>query len=754
MPDTTAAPSASKPADKIVYTYTDEAPALATASFLPIVQAFTGAADVEVELSDISLAGRILANFPENLTADQQKPDALSQLGTLAQTPEANIIKLPNISASVPQLLGAIAELQEKGYNVPSYPADPQNEAEAAIKKRYAKVLGSAVNPVLREGNSDRRVAAAVKEYAQKNPHKVGAWTAKSKSHVAHMEADDFYGSERSVVLEQAGSVRIELVNTDGSVIVLKESMPVLEKEVLDAAVMSVKALRAFYEQEISAAQAEDVLLSLHVKATMMKVSDPILFGHAVTVYFKDLFEKYADTFAELGVNPNNGLGDVYAKIQGLPAAQRADIEADIQATYETRPPLAMVNSDKGITNLHVPSDVIIDASMAAAIRTSGQMWGADGEPHDMKAMIPDRCYATMYQACIEFCKQKGAFKPKKMGSVSNVGLMAKKAEEYGSHDKTFEILTDGTVRVVDGAGATLMEHSVEKGDIWRMCQTKDIAIQDWVKLAVNRASVTGLPAIFWLDANRAHDANIIAKVQQYLANHNTVGLDIQILPPVEAMQFTCRQIKSGKDVISVTGNVLRDYLTDLFPILELGTSAKMLSIVPLLAGGGLFETGAGGSAPKHVQQFVSEGHLRWDSLGEFLALAVTLEELGRKRGNRKAIALSKALNVATSKLLDKGKSPSRKVNELDNRGSHFYLALYWAQALVRQDDDADLKTVFEPLAQQLAESEQTILAELNAAQGSAVDVGGYYLPDREKAARAMRPSETFNHAIASISTS
>ncbi|MEO0645265.1 MAG: NADP-dependent isocitrate dehydrogenase, partial [Cyanobacteria bacterium J06650_10] len=649
MPDTTAAPSASKPADKIVYTYTDEAPALATASFLPIVQAFTGAADVEVELSDISLAGRILANFPENLTADQQKPDALSQLGTLAQTPEANIIKLPNISASVPQLLGAIAELQEKGYNVPSYPADPQNEAEAAIKKRYAKVLGSAVNPVLREGNSDRRVAAAVKEYAQKNPHKVGAWTAKSKSHVAHMEADDFYGSERSVVLEQAGSVRIELVNTDGSVIVLKESMPVLEKEVLDAAVMSVKALRAFYEQEISAAQAEDVLLSLHVKATMMKVSDPILFGHAVTVYFKDLFEKYADTFAELGVNPNNGLGDVYAKIQGLPAAQRADIEADIQATYETRPPLAMVNSDKGITNLHVPSDVIIDASMAAAIRTSGQMWGADGEPHDMKAMIPDRCYATMYQACIEFCKQKGAFKPKKMGSVSNVGLMAKKAEEYGSHDKTFEIPTDGTVRVVDEAGATLMEHSVEKGDIWRMCQTKDIAIQDWVKLAVNRASVTGLPAIFWLDANRAHDANIIAKVQQYLANHNTVGLDIQILPPVEAMQFTCRQIKSGKDVISVTGNVLRDYLTDLFPILELGTSAKMLSIVPLLAGGGLFETGAGGSAPKHVQQFVSEGHLRWDSLGEFLALAVTLEELGRKRGNRKAIALSKALNVATS---------------------------------------------------------------------------------------------------------
>ncbi|MGD1896497.1 MAG: NADP-dependent isocitrate dehydrogenase [Phormidesmis sp.] len=738
--------------DKIVYTFTDEAPALATASFLPIVEAFTRTADVAVELSDISLAGRIIANFPENLTPQQQKPDALAQLGALAQTPAANIIKLPNISASVPQLLGAIAELQAKGYNVPNYPAEPQTEAEAVVKKRYAKVLGSAVNPVLREGNSDRRVATAVKEYAQKHPHKVGNWTAKSNSHVAHMDADDFYGSEQSVVIEQAGSVKIELVAADGSITVLKESTPVLAKEVIDAAVMRVKALRAFYEREMAAAKEEDILLSLHVKATMMKVSDPILFGHAVTTYYKDVFTKYADTFAELGVNPNNGLGDVYAKIQTLPADQRDAITADIQATYEQRPRLAMVNSDKGITNLHVPSDVIIDASMAAAIRASGQMWGAGGELHDTKALIPDRCYATMYQACIDFCKQKGAFKVKKMGSVSNVGLMAQKAEEYGSHDKTFEIATAGTVRVVDDAGNALMEHAVEAGDIWRMCQTKDIAIKDWVKLAVTRASATGLPAIFWLDENRAHDANIIAKACQYLANHNTVGLDIQIMPPVEAMQFTCKQIKSGKDVISVTGNVLRDYLTDLFPILELGTSAKMLSIVPLLAGGGLFETGAGGSAPKHVQQFLQEGHLRWDSLGEFLALAVTLEELGRKTGNRKAVVLADALNQATSKLLDKDKSPARKVNELDNRGSHFYLALYWAQALARQDEELELKARFEQLARQLDENEQTILAELAAAQGQPVDIGGYYLPDRDQATKAMRPSETFNRTVSSLS--
>jgi len=739
-----------QPSAKIIYTLTDEAPALATHSFLPIVQAFTQSANIEVEASDISLAGRILANFPENLTAAQKKPDALTQLGELAQTPEANIIKLPNISASIPQLAAAIQELQAKGYDIPSYPADPKTDAEAAIKKRYAKVLGSAVNPVLREGNSDRRVAAAVKEYAQKHPHRVGDWSKESKSHVAHMDSGDFYGSEKSVVIERDGSVKIELIQADETTI-LKEKTPVLAKEVIDAAVMSVSALRAFYEEAIAAAKVEDILLSLHVKATMMKVSDPILFGHAVTIYYKDVFDKYADTFASLSVNPNNGIGDVYAKITTLPEDQQAAIKADLQAAYKDRPPLAMVNSDKGITNLHVPSDVIIDASMAASIRTSGQMWGADGNPHDTKAIIPDRCYATMYQACIEFCKAKGAFNVKTMGSVSNVGLMAKKAEEYGSHDKTFEIPASGTVRVVDDAGQTLIEHNVEKGDIWRMCQTKDIAIQDWVKLAVNRASATGLPAIFWLDKNRAHDANIIAKVNQYLANHNTVGLDIQILPPVEAMQFTCDRIKSGKDVISVTGNVLRDYLTDLFPILELGTSAKMLSIVPLLAGGGLFETGAGGSAPKHVQQFVQENHLRWDSLGEFLALAVTLEELGKKTNNSKALILAETLNKATSKLLDKDKSPSRKVNELDNRGSHFYLALYWAQALAKQDKDTELRSTFAELSQQLSDSEEVIVEALSAAQGQPVDIGGYYLADAKKAQQAMRPSKVFNAAIANL---
>ncbi|MGB3767744.1 MAG: NADP-dependent isocitrate dehydrogenase [Phormidesmis sp.] len=739
-----------QPSAKIIYTLTDEAPALATHSFLPIVQAFTQSANIEVEASDISLAGRILANFPENLTTAQKKPDALTQLGELAQTPDANIIKLPNISASIPQLVAAIQELQAKGYDIPSYPADPKTDAEAAIKKRYAKVLGSAVNPVLREGNSDRRVAAAVKEYAQKHPHRVGDWSKESKSHVAHMDSGDFYGSEKSVVIERDGSVKIELIQADETT-VLKEKTPVLAKEVIDAAVMSVSALRAFYEEAIAAAKVEDILLSLHVKATMMKVSDPILFGHAVTIYYKDVFDKYADTFASLSVNPNNGIGDVYAKITTLPEDQQAAIKADLQAVYKDRPPLAMVNSDKGITNLHVPSDVIIDASMAASIRTSGQMWGADGNPHDTKAIIPDRCYATMYQACIEFCKAKGAFNVKTMGSVSNVGLMAKKAEEYGSHDKTFEIPASGTVRVVDETGQTLIEHNVEKGDIWRMCQTKDIAIQDWVKLAVNRASATGLPTIFWLDKNRAHDANIIAKVNQYLANHNTVGLDIQILPPVEAMQFTCDRIKSGKDVISVTGNVLRDYLTDLFPILELGTSAKMLSIVPLLAGGGLFETGAGGSAPKHVQQFVQENHLRWDSLGEFLALAVTLEELGKKTNNSKALILAETLNKATSKLLDKDKSPSRKVNELDNRGSHFYLALYWAQALAKQDKDTELQSTFAELSQQLSDSEEVIVEALSAAQGQPVDIGGYYLADVEKAQQAMRPSKVFNAAIANL---
>ena len=739
-----------QPLSKIIYTFTDEAPALATVSFLPIVQAFAATANIEVEASDISLAGRIIANFPESLTEAQRKPDALTELGELAKTPEANIIKLPNISASIPQLTAAVKELQEKGYNIPDYPADPKNETEVAIKERYAKALGSAVNPVLREGNSDRRVAAAVKQYARKHPHSIGDWAADSRSHVAHMEQGDFYGSEKSVVIEKDGNVKVELVEEEGSTTtVLKAKTAVLAGEVIDAAVMSVSALRDFYEKEIGAAKTEDILLSLHVKATMMKVSDPILFGHAVTVYFKDVFTKYADTFADLGVNPNNGLGDVYAKIQSLSQNQRNALEADLQAAYESGPKLAMVNSDKGITNLHVPSDVIIDASMAAAIRTSGQMWGADGKPQDTKAMIPDRCYATIYQEIIRFCQENGAFDVTVMGSVANVGLMAQKAEEYGSHDKTFEIPASGTVRVVDDAGRTLMKHSVEKGDIWRMCQTKDVPIQDWVKLAVTRARATGSPTVFWLDSDRAHDANLIAKVNQYLSTHDTTGLDIKILSPVAAMRFTCEQVKAGNSVISVTGNVLRDYLTDLFPILELGTSAKMLSIVPLLAGGGLFETGAGGSAPKHVQQFVQEGHLRWDSLGEFLALAVTLEELGRKTNNEKALVLAETLNQATGKLLDNDKSPSRKVNELDNRGSHFYLTLYWAQALAAQDKNNELKAEFTALAQQLSEQEAAIIDELKAVQGRPVDIGGYYLLDAEKVSKAMRPSEAFCGAIA-----
>lgn len=735
----------------IVYTFTDEAPALATYSFLPIIEAFTKAANISIETSDISLAGRIIANFPERLSPEQRQPDALTLLGELAKTPEANIIKLPNISASVPQLVAAIAELQAQGYDLPDYPAEPQTEEEKAIKARYGKVLGSAVNPVLREGNSDRRVALAVKQYAQKHPHQVGAWSKDSRSHVAHMEGGDFFGSEQSVVIDAAGAVKIELVAADGAVTVLKEKVAVTAGEVIDATVMSVKALRAFYDHEINAAKAENILLSLHVKATMMKVSDPILFGHAVTVYYQDVFAKYADTFASLGVNPNNGIGDVYAKIQSLPEAERKAIESDIQAVYNHRPQLAMVNSDKGITNLHVPSDVIIDASMAAAIRSSGKMWGADGQLHDTKAMIPDRCYARMYQACIEFCQENGAFDVTTMGNVANVGLMAQKAEEYGSHDKTFEIPTDGLVRVVDAAGKTLMEHAVEKGDIWRMCQTKDLPIQDWVKLAVNRARATGYPAVFWLDSDRAHDRNLIAKVNEYLSQHDTKGLEIKILSTVEAMRFTCEQIKAGKNVISVTGNVLRDYLTDLFPILELGTSAKMLSIVPLLAGGGLFETGAGGSAPKHVQQFLAEGHLRWDSLGEFLALAVALEDLGQKTNNPDAIVLAETLDRANGKYLENAKSPSSKVHELDNRGSHFYLAMYWAQALAEQDKNPELKAKFTKLAQELTNNEATILAELNGAQGKAVDIGGYYHPDKEKATQAMRPSEVFNNAISHL---
>ena len=739
----------SKPAD-IIYTFTDEAPALATYSFLPIVQAFTKAANITVETRDISLAGRILANFPDHLLPEQRQPDALEQLGELAKTPEANIIKLPNISASLPQLLAVIQELQAQGYNIPNYPAEPQNEAEKSIKLRYAKVIGSAVNPVLREGNSDRRVAVAVKKYAQKNPHRVGAWKKESRSHVVHMDAKDFYGSEKSVVVEAAGIVRIELVTSSG-VTVLKEKTNVTAGELIDATVMSVVALRSFYENSITAAKAEDILLSLHVKATMMKVSDPILFGHAVTVYFKDVFAKYADTFDKLGVNSKNGLGDVYAKIKQLPEDLKSAIEADIQSTYTSRPRLAMVNSDLGITNLHVPSDVIIDASMAAAIRTSGQMWGIDGKAHDTKAMIPDRCYATIYQECIKFCQENGAFDVTTMGNVANVGLMAQKAEEYGSHDKTFEIPADGTVRVVNESGETLMEHSVEKGDIWRMCQTRDLPIQDWIKLAVNRARATGVPTVFWLDSDRAHDANVIAKINQYLPQYDTSGLDIQILSPVAAMRFTCEQIKAGKNVISVTGNVLRDYLTDLFPILELGTSAKMLSIVPLLAGGGLFETGAGGSAPKHVQQFVSEGHLRWDSLGEFLALSVALEDLATKTNNSDALILAQTLDQANGKFLENSKSPSAKVNELDNRGSHFYLAMYWAEAIATQTQNTALSAKFAALANQLKANETTIVTELNAVQGKAVDLGGYYHPDAEKCDRAMRPSTTLNGVLMAI---
>jgi isocitrate dehydrogenase len=733
---------------KITYTFTDEAPALATYSLLPIVQAFTRAADIEVELKDISLAGRIIANFPEYLTESQRQPDALTELGDLAKTPEAYIVKLPNISASLPQLSAAIAELQAKGYNIPSYPADPQTEEEKAIKAKYSKVLGSAVNPVLREGNSDRRVASAVKEFAQNHPHSVGAWTKDSKTHVAHMSEGDFYGSEKSVVIPKAGVVKIELTTADGSTQVLKEKTTVLEGEVIDASVMSVKALREFYAQEIAKAKAEDILLSLHVKATMMKVSDPILFGHAVTVYYQDVFEKYADTFKQLGINPNNGLGDVYVKIQSLPDEQKEAITADLQAVYEKQPRLAMVNSDKGITNFHVPSDVIIDASMAATIRTSGKMWGADGKAYDTKALIPDRCYATMYQACIDFCQENGAFDVTTMGNVANVGLMAQKAEEYGSHDKTFEIPFDGIVRVIDESGTVLIEHSVAKGDIWRMCQTKDLPIQDWVKLAVNRARATGNLTIFWLDENRAHDANLITKVKTYLQDHDITGLDIQILSPVAAMKFTCEQIKAGKNVISVTGNVLRDYLTDLFPILELGTSAKMLSIVPLLAGGGLFETGAGGSAPKHVQQFLEEGHLRWDSLGEFLAIAVTLEDLSRKTNNENAMILAKALDQANSLYLNNDKSPSRKIGGIDNRGSHFYIALYWAQALAEQNQNLELKSKFAELAKVLKEKESQILLELSAVQGQSVDIGGYYFAEPDKASQAMRPSSTMNAAI------
>ena len=733
---------------KIVWTKIDEAPALATYSFLPIVQAFTKGTGVEVETSDISLAGRIIATFPERLTEAQRIADNLTRLGELTLRPEANIIKLPNVSASVPQLKEAIKELQGKGYNLPDYPENPQTEEEKEINARYSKVLGSAVNPVLREGNSDRRAPLSVKNFAKKNPHKLGAWAADSKAHVAFMSEGDFYGNEKSVVMDAADELKIELVGADGAVKVLKDKLKVSAGEIVDGTFMSKKALRKFYAEQIEKAKKEGLLLSLHLKATMMKVSDPVLFGHAVAVFFEDVFAKHAETFKQLGVNPNMGLGDLYAKIKTLPEAKRAEIETDIQAVYAKRPALAMVDSDKGITNLHVPSDVIVDASMPVVVRDSGKMWNKEGKLQETLAMVPDRCYSRMYQAMIEDCKKNGAYDPATMGSVPNVGLMAQKAEEYGSHPTTFVIPADGTVRVVNAAGKALIEHQVEAGDVWRMSRVKDIPVQDWVKLAVNRARATGAPAVFWLDKNRAHDANVIAKVEKYLKNHDTKGLEIKILEPVEALQYSVERIRQGKDTISVTGNVLRDYLTDLFPILELATSAKMLSIVPLLAGGGLFETGAGGSAPKHVQQFLKEGYLRWDSLGEFSALGASLEHLAVNFKNPKAQVLADALDVAIAKFLDNNKSPARKVGEIDNRGSHFYLALYWAEALAAQTKDAELQARFAKVAKAMQENEAKINAELIGAQGKPVDIGGYYLPDGEKAARAMRPSATLNAII------
>ncbi len=736
---------------KILYTLTDEAPFLATQSLLPIVEAYTATAGIAVETRDISLAGRILAVFPDYLEDGQKHSDDLAELGQLATTPDANIIKLPNISASVPQLKAAIKELQDQGFALPNYPDVPTDDVSRDIKARYDKVKGSAVNPVLREGNSDRRAPLSVKNYARKHPHRMGKWSGGSKSHVAHMEAGDFYGSEKSATLSSAGHLKIELVKADGSVQVLKEKTAVTVGEIVDASVMSRKALAAFVQAQIADAKAQDVLFSLHLKATMMKVSDPIMFGVVVEEFYKDVLAKYADVLRQAGFDANNGIGDLYARLPQLPEATQATIKADIEALYAQRPALAMVNSDKGITNLHVPSDVIVDASMPAMIRDSGGMWNAEGNLQDAKAVIPDRCYAGVYQAVIEDCKANGAFDPATMGSVPNVGLMAQKAEEYGSHDKTFQIPAEGTVRVTDDGGNVVFEHAVQAGDIWRMCQTKDAPIQDWVKLAVSRARLSDTPAVFWLDSNRAHDAQVIAKVGKYLGDHDTNGLDIRILAPVEATKFSLERIRKGLDTISVTGNVLRDYLTDLFPIMELGTSAKMLSIVPLMAGGGLFETGAGGSAPKHVQQFVEEDYLRWDSLGEFLALAASLEHLGQRYDNAKAAVLAKALDEANGKFLDNDRSPGRKLGTIDNRGSHFYIALYWAQALAAQDQDADLKARFAPLAQALADNEQKIVEELIAVQGKAVDIGGYYRPDLAKASAAMRPSATFNNALATL---
>ncbi len=722
---------------------------LATYSLLPIIKAFTDASDIDVETRDISLAGRVIAKFPEFLLDEQKQADALAELGELTQEPMANIIKLPNISASLPQINAVIEELQGKGYALPDYPAAPKNAQEQDIKSRYDSIKGSAVNPVLREGNSDRRAPASVKAYARKHPHSMGAWSATSKTHVAHMSGGDFFGSEQSATLASATNVRIDYTDADGKVTVLKENIPLLAGEVIDASIMSKNALCEFLAVEINDAREQGVLLSLHLKATMMKVSDPIIFGHAVTVFYEEVFSKYGVVFSKLGIDPNNGIGDVYSKIQSLPDAERAAIEADITACYSRRPELAMVDSDRGITNLHVPSDVIVDASMPAAIRTSGQMWGPDGQLHDMKAIIPDRCYAGVYQEVVDFCKANGAFDPATMGSVPNVGLMAQKAEEYGSHDKTFEIAGNGKMQVVDSEGTVLLEHRVEAGDIWRMCQVKDAPIQDWVKLAVSRARLTSTPAVFWLNEARAHDAEIIKKVNKYLPDHDTNGLEIQILTPEAATRFSLQRIKAGEDTISVTGNVLRDYLTDLFPILELGTSAKMLSIVPLMNGGGLFETGAGGSAPKHVQQFEKENHLRWDSLGEFLALAASLEHLANVTANPGAQLLADALDKATGTFLDENKSPSRKVNELDNRGSHFYLAMYWAQALAEQDTDEELKSRFASFAEAMKANESTIVDELNAVQGVAMDLGGYYKLDAAKAIAAMRPSATFNQILA-----
>jgi isocitrate dehydrogenase len=736
---------------KIIYTKIDEAPALATYSLLPILQAYTKVADVELEARDISLAGRIISYFPEYLTNEQKQADELAFLGDLVKKPEANIIKLPNISASIPQLKAAIKELQEHGYKLPDYPEEPKNAEEKQLQARYAKALGSAVNPVLREGNSDRRVANSVKEFAKKNPKKLGEWSSASKTHVSHMSGNDFYANEKSYTMPEADHVNIEFTDNQGNKSVLKEKLALQKGEIIDATFMSAVHLREFIENQLQDAKEKDLLFSVHLKATMMKISDPIMFGHFVSVYFKDVFAKHSATFNELGVNPNLGLGDLYAKLEKLPADKKAEIELDIQNVYKQRPGLAMVDSDKGITNLHAGNDIIIDASMPVVIRDSGKMWNAEGKLQDTKAVIPDTSYSTFYQEVISYCQKNGAFDPSTMGNVSNVGLMAQKAEEYGSHDKTFEIPTDGTVKIVRSNGEVIIEHTVSKGDIWRACQVKDLPIQDWVKLAVNRSRATGAPAVFWLDKNRAHDAQLIEKVNTYLKDHDATGLEIHILSPVEAVKYTLPRLTEGKDTISVTGNVLRDYLTDLFPILELGTSAKMLSIVPLLAGGGLYETGAGGSAPKHVQQFNKEGHLRWDSLGEFLALSVSLEDLSNKNNNPKAKILAQTLDKAIGKFLENKKSPSRKVNELDTRGSHFYLALYWAQTLAEQNEDTDIKKIFENVAEELGTNEQKIVDELNAAQGKPMDIGGYYQPDEKLASKAMRPSLTLNSIIESV---